>query len=257
MAWPFGIGPRPAGRSAVRLDWRAGLWASALFCCLAFFFLVLLTVSIPRPRNPPPLPATASTAMNWRRWAASRIGLVWAGYNATFAVAVGFAPAFLTARGMTRARPACSPPSSASPSCRCSRSAARLAERSGRPMLGPSCVSSVCPLPRWRIARGGPSWCFLPLFGVSPQHPRASSSSLQERSLSPETRAFGMGVLYSLFLPWPRRLAALGGACPRRDGLGGCASPGRVGRPRPHHDRALGLTQRSRKARSHELSRLR
>lgn len=92
MAWPFGIGLALLVAPLFGSDWRAGLWASALFCCLAFV-LVLLTVRT----SPSEAVTTARFGLHRSEWAPLLgIGLLWAGYNATFAVAVVFAAAGVT-----------------------------------------------------------------------------------------------------------------------------------------------------------------
>lgn len=178
MAWPFGIGLALMVAPLFGLDWRAGLWASALFCCLAFF-LVLLTVR-PSPRESA---AVARYGLHRHEWAPLLgIGLVWAGYNATFAVAVGFAPAFLTARGMTPGEAGLLASVIGFSILPLQPFGGALAERSGRPML----VTVLCVIGMVLclagVSLGGRPSCFCRCSACSPQHPQASSLSLQGRA---------------------------------------------------------------------------
>ncbi len=219
MAWPFGIGLALLVAPLFGLDWRAGLWASALFCCLAFF-LVLLTVH-PSPRESA---AVARYGLHRHEWAPLLgIGLVWAGYNATFAVAVGFAPAFLTARGMTPSEAGLLASVIGFSILPLQPFGGALAERSGRPML----VTVLCVIGMVLclagVSLGGPSWVLLPLFGVVAAAPSSLIIVFAGKVLSPETRAFGMGVLYSLFYLGLAALPPLAGLA--RDVTGSAAAP--------------------------------
>lgn len=219
MAWPFGIGLALLVAPMFGLDWRAGLWASALFCCFAFF-LVLLTVR-PSPRESA---AVARFGLYRHEWAPLLgIGLVWAGYNATFAVAVGFAPAFLTASGMTPGEAGLLASVIGFSILPLQPFGGALAERSGRPML----VTVLCVIGMVLclagVSLGGPPWLLLPLFGVLAAAPSSLIIVFAGKVLSPETRAFGMGVLYSLFYLGLAALPPLAGLA--RDVTGSAAAP--------------------------------
>jgi predicted MFS family arabinose efflux permease len=219
MAWPFGIGIALLVAPLFGLDWRAGLWASALFCCLAFL-LVLLTV---RP-SPQGSAAAARYGLHRHEWAPLLgIGLVWAGYNATFAVAVGFAPAFLTAQGMTPGEAGLLASVVGFSILPLQPFGGALAERSGRPMLVTVlCVTGMV-LCLAGVSLGGPAWLLLPLFGVLAAAPSSLIIVFAGKVLSPETRAFGMGVLYSLFYLGLAALPPVAGLA--RDVTGSAAAP--------------------------------
>lgn len=219
MAWPFGIGLALLVAPLFGLDWRAGLWASALFCCLAFV-LVLLTIRT----SPSETVTTARFGLNRHEWLPLLgIGLLWAGYNATFAVAVGFAPAFLAAQGMTPGEAGLLASAIGFSILPLQPFGGALAERSGRPMLVTVlCVAGMvtCLV---GTSLGGPAWLLLPLFGVFAAAPSSLIIVFAGKVLSPETRAFGMGVLYSLFYLGLAALPPVAGLA--RDLTGSAAAP--------------------------------
>ncbi|PTM49888.1 MFS transporter [Phreatobacter oligotrophus] len=192
MAWPFGIGLALLVAPLFGLDWRAGLWASALFCCLAFLLVLLTVGSSPREAT-----AAARYGLYPRQWGPLLgIGLVWASYNATFAVAVGFAPAFLTARGMTPGEAGLLASVIGFSILPLQPFGGALAERSSRPMLVTVlCVSGMA-LCLGGVSIGGPDWLFLPLFRILAAAPSSLIIVFAGKVLSPATRAFRMGVLY-------------------------------------------------------------
>ncbi|MBW6400626.1 MFS transporter [Roseomonas sp. HJA6] len=195
MAWPFGIGLALLVLPLLGTAWRTGLWLSAGFCGLAFL-LVSLTVRGAGPQ------AASHRRMwllrqEWRPLIA--LGVVWAGYNAAFAVAVGFAPAFLVAQGMTRAEAGALASLIGFSILPLQPWGGAIAERLGRPML--VCVLCLLGMVGALVltAAGAPAWLTLPAFGLLAAAPSSLIMAFAGRALSAESRAFGMGVHYTLF----------------------------------------------------------
>ena len=195
MAWPFGIGLALLVLPMLGQDWRTGLWLSAGFCSLAFL-LVMLTVQGGGPQ------AAAQRRMwllreEWRPLIA--LGVVWAGYNASFAVAVGFTPAFLVAQGLSRAEAGALASLIGFSILPLQPMGGAIAERLGRPML----VCVLCLLGMVgalaATAAGAPAWLTLPAFGLLAAPPSSLIMAFAGRALSAGSRAFGMGVHYTLF----------------------------------------------------------
>ncbi|NMJ43301.1 MFS transporter [Roseomonas sp. JC162] len=195
MAWPFGIGLALLVLPMLGQDWRTGLWLSAGFCSLAFV-LVMLTVQGGGPQ------AATQRRMwllreEWRPLLA--LGVVWAGYNASFAVAVGFTPAFLVAQGLSRAEAGALASLIGFSILPLQPMGGAIAERLGRPML----VCVLCLLGMVgalaATAAGAPAWLTLPAFGLLAAPPSSLIMAFAGRALSAGSRAFGMGVHYTLF----------------------------------------------------------
>jgi predicted MFS family arabinose efflux permease len=195
MAWPFGIGLALLVLPLLGENWRSALWLSAGFCAVAF---LLLTVSV-RGAGP-------SAASHRRMWLLRHewrpliaLGIVWAGYNASFAVAVGFTPAFLVANGMNRAEAGALASLIGFSILPLQPLGGAIAERLGRPLL----VTVLCVLGMVAAlvatSAGAPPWLTLPAFGLLAAPPSSLIMAFAGRALSAESRAFGMGVHYTLF----------------------------------------------------------
>ena len=195
MAWPFGIGLALLVLPLLGENWRSALWLSAGFCAVAF---LLLTISV---RG-----AAPSAASHRRMWLLRHewrpliaLGIVWAGYNASFAVAVGFTPAFLVANGMNRAEAGALASLIGFSILPLQPLGGAIAERLGRPLL----VTVLCVLGMVAAlvatSAGAPPWLTLPAFGLLAAPPSSLIMAFAGRALSAESRAFGMGVHYTLF----------------------------------------------------------
>ena len=219
MAWPFGIGLALLVLPLLGQEWRMGLWLSAGFCGLAF---LLLTVTV-RGAGP-------GTAAHRRMWLLRQewrpllaLGVVWAGYNASFAVAVGFTPAFLVAQGLSHAEAGALASLIGFSILPLQPMGGAIAERLGRPML----VTVLCILGMVAAlvatAAGAPAWLTLPAFGLLAAPPSSLIMAFAGRALSAESRAFGMGVHYTLFYLGLALLPPLAGLV--RDATGAPAAP--------------------------------
>ena len=219
MAWPFGIGLALLVLPLLGDNWRAGLWLSAGFCTLAF---VLLWVAV-RGARPGAAPALRVGLLRheWRPLIA--IGVVWAGYNAAFAVAVGFTPSFLVARGASHAEAGALASLIGFSILPLQPLGGAIAERLGRPVL----VTVACVLGMVTAlvaaAGGAPAWLTLPAFGALAAPPSSLIMAFAGRALSAESRAFGMGVHYMLFYLGLALLPPLAGLM--RDITGDPAAP--------------------------------
>lgn len=219
MAWPFGIGLALLVLPMLGADWRSGLWLSAGFCSLAFLLIALAV------RGAGPAAATHRRMWllrhEWRPLLA--LGVVWAGYNASFAVAVGFTPAFLVAQGLTHAEAGALASLIGFSILPLQPMGGAIAERLGRPML----VTVLCILGMVgalvATAAGAPAWLTLPAFGLLAAPPSSLIMAFAGRALSAESRAFGMGVHYTLFYLGLALLPPLAGFV--RDTTGAPAAP--------------------------------
>ncbi|MBR0680183.1 MFS transporter [Roseomonas eburnea] len=195
MAWPFGIGLALLVLPMLGEDWKSGLWLSAAFCTVAF----LLIAATVRGGGP-------SAASHRRMWLLRHewrpllaLGVVWAGYNASFAVAVGFTPAFLVANGISHAEAGALASLIGFSILPLQPMGGAIAERLGRPLL----VTVMCILGMvaalLATAAGAPPWLTLPAFGMLAAPPSSLIMAFAGRALSAESRAFGMGVHYTVF----------------------------------------------------------
>lgn len=195
MAWPFGIGLALAILPLFGDAWRAALWVSAAFCAIAF----LLVVATARGAAPEAaaLRRASLHRHEWRPLLA--LGIVWAGYNASFAIAVGFTPAFLVAQGMSTTEAGVLASLIGFSILPLQPVGGAIAERLGRPMLSTvGCILGMVAMLAL-TALGAPPWLTLPAFGLLAAPPSSLIMVFAGRVLSPESRAFGMGVHYTLF----------------------------------------------------------
>ena len=223
MAWPFGIGLALLVLPMLGEDWRGGLWLSAAFCALA---LGLVWVAVGKAgAGAAQVPRIGLQRHEWRPLVA--IGLVWAAYNAAFAVAVGFAPSFLVARGASHVEAGAVASLIGFAILPLQPMGGALAERAGRPLL----VMAGCILGMvaalLALAAGAPAWIALAAFGVLASPPSSLIMAAAGRALSPESRAFGMGVHYTLFYLGVALLPPLAGLV--RDMTGNPAAPSLTG----------------------------
>lgn len=195
MAWPFGIGVALLVIPLFGEEWRFGLWWSAAFCSIAFILLVVSVRSSGTAGGP-----ARRLSLHRHEWLPLlALGVVWAGYNAAFAVAVGFTPAFLVAEGASRAEAGMLASLIGFSILPLQPFGGALAEKLGRPMLATvACIAGMVGA-LTATAMGAPAWLTLPLFGLLAAPPSSLIMVFAGKVLSAETRAFGMGVLYSLF----------------------------------------------------------
>lgn len=195
MAWPFGIGLALLVLPLFGQAWRGGLWWSAGFCTVAFLLLLISIRSTGSAAG-----ADRRLSLHRREWLPLlALGIVWAGYNASFAVAVGFTPAFLVATGASQAEAGALASLIGFSILPLQPFGGALAERLGRPMLATVVCIAGMVAALAATALGAPAWLTLPLFGLLAAPPSSLIMVFAGKVLSAETRAFGMGVLYTLF----------------------------------------------------------
>ena len=223
-AWPFGIGLALLVLPWFGDAWRAGLLVSALLCAAA---LPPLMGALPTGGGSA---AAAQRARlrpgEWRPLLL--VGLLWASYNAAFAVALGFAPAFLTASGASLEEAGALASLIGWAILPLLPLGGAIAERFGRPGL----VSGLCILGMGvavlALAAGwGPAWLSLIAFGLLSAPPASLIMAMLGRVLSPESRAFGLGVHYTMFYAAVAVVPPLAGWA--RDATGAPAAPLLVG----------------------------
>ena len=199
MSWPFGIAAGQVGHAwlAVTFGWRA-TFVLASVCCAAAAVAVALTY-----RSPPVeagAPGAAAIGLPWDELLLTLLAaVVWGLFNAGYVVYLSFAPQVLVASGYG-ATQAASVTSIASWVMIFSVSVAgRIADRTGRHAT----VLSVC------LAVGIVSLLLLQkaewaialslAFGLIGAAPAGIIMSLTAQSMTPERRAFGMGVFLSFY----------------------------------------------------------
>jgi predicted MFS family arabinose efflux permease len=196
MAWPCGIGLALAVLPLLGDDWRAGLWLSAAICAASFLPLAL---ALPRADGAGAAAARRGGLLR-AEWAPLvTAGAVWGFYNAAYVVALGFAPAFLVAGGWAPEAAGFAASLIGFAILPLLPMGGALAERAGRPVaVIVACMLGMagCLL---ALVAGGSPWVLLALFGVLTAPPASLVMAMVGRALSPASRAFGMGVHYTLF----------------------------------------------------------
>ncbi|BDG70332.1 hypothetical protein Rmf_02610 [Roseomonas fluvialis] len=196
MAWPCGIGIALVVLPLLGTDWRAGLWLSAAICAASF---LPLWFALPRGQGAGAAPARAGGLLRGEWAPLLSAASIWAFYNAAFVVALGFAPAFLVARGWGADQAGAATSLVGFAILPLLPMGGAVAERLGRPvatvvacMLGmAACLAAV--------VAGLNAWLFLGLFGLLAGPPASLVMAMVGRALSPPSRAFGMGVHYTIF----------------------------------------------------------
>ena len=220
MAWPAGIGIALAVLPLLGADWRAGLWLSAAVCAVSF---LPLWFALPRGAGPGAAPARAGGMLRGEWAPLLSAAAVWAFYNAAFVVALGFAPAFLVARGWGAEQAGAATSLIGFAILPLLPLGGAMAERMGRPQAAVvGCVAGMagCLL---AVVAGLNPWLFLLLFGLLAGPPASLLMAMVGRSLSPASRAFGMGVHYTVFYGALALLPPLAGFA--RDASGMPAAP--------------------------------
>lgn len=220
VAWPCGIGIALVTLPLLGADWRAGLWLSAAVCAASF---IPLWFALPRGDGAGAAPARRGGLLRSEWGPLLSAGTIWGFYNAAFVVALGFTPTLLVTRGWS---------AEAAGSVTALISVGilpllpiggALAERMGRPIL----VTVACMLGMAgclvAVVAGLSPWPWLLGFGVLTAPPASLVMAMVGRALSAPSRAFGMGVHYTLFYGSLAALPPLAGLA--RDVTGAPAAP--------------------------------
>ncbi len=220
MAWPCGIGIALAVLPLLGADWRAGLWLSAGVCAASF---LPLWFALPRGAGAGAAPARRGGLLR-SEWAPLlSAGTVWGFYNAAFVVALGFGPAFLVARGWGAEEAGLAASLVGFGILPLLPVGGALAERAGKPVATTVlCMAGMagCLL---AVVAGLSPWVWLLAFGLLAGPPASLVMAMVGRALSAPSRAFGMGVHYTLFYGSLAALPPLAGLA--RDVTGAPAAP--------------------------------
>ena len=220
MAWPSGIGAALLVLPLLGGDWRLGLWLSAAACAASF---LPLWWALPRTDGAGAAPARRGGLLAGEWAPLLSAGAVWGFYNAAYVVALGFSPAFLVARGWAPEQAGAVTSLLGFAILPLLPMGGALAERAGRPVA----VTVVCMLGMagclLAVVAGLSPWVFLALFGVLTAPPASLVMAMVGRALSPGSRAFGMGVHYTLFYGALALLPPLAGLA--RDVTGAPSAP--------------------------------
>jgi predicted MFS family arabinose efflux permease len=199
MSWPFGIAMGQVGHSwlATTLGWPWAFAAAALYC----FVGAALVLAVYRP--PPPAGATAPTVsagLTRREWIlVVAAALVWGCFNAAFIVYLSFASRVLVSGGYGPVEAAATISLASWVMIVSGTICGQIADRTGRSdaILNTCLVVamlSLALLPQTRFA--------IPLalaFGLIGMAPAGLIMALTGQAVTPEHRAFGMGVFFSIF----------------------------------------------------------
>jgi predicted MFS family arabinose efflux permease len=229
-AYPFGIGltliALPA-LAAAALSWRIAMLAVAAGCALAAVPF-LLTAGAPRatPGTEPRLAVEErrGSLLHPGEWAPLlAASAAWTSLNVGYAVLLGFAPALLAERG-TSPEMAGALASLAGWACvPLAPIGGALAQRTGRPLLATTACLGVIAAAALALAAGvGPqSWALLAA-GLLTSIPATVIMTLPARALAPESRAFGMGIYWTVYYAGMAVLPPLAGWA--ADGTGSAAA---------------------------------
>ncbi|MEO3475055.1 MFS transporter [Roseomonas sp. CAU 1739] len=196
VAWPCGIGISLVVLPLLGADWRAGLWLSAAVCAASF---VPLWFALPKGDGAGAATARRGGLLRSEWGPLLSAGAIWGFYNAAFVVALGFTPALLVSRGWTTEAAGGVTALVSFGILPLLPLGGALAERMGRPILiTVACMVGMagCLL---AVVAGLAPWPWLLAFGMLAAPPASLVMAMVGRALSAPSRAFGMGVHYTLF----------------------------------------------------------
>ncbi|GGJ19633.1 MFS transporter [Neoroseomonas lacus] len=220
VAWPSGIGLSLIILPLLGADWRGGLWLSAAVCAGSF---VPLWFALPKGAGAGAAPARRGGLLRSEWGPLLSAGAIWGFYNAAFVVALGFTPAVLVSRGWTSEAAGGVTSLISFGILPLLPMGGALAERMGRPILvtvGCMLAMAGCLV---AVVAGLAPWPWLLAFGVLAAPPASLVMAMVGRALSAPSRAFGMGVHYTLFYGALAALPPLAGLA--RDVTGAPAAP--------------------------------
>lgn len=220
VAWPCGIGIALVTLPLLGADWRTGLWLSAAVCAASF---IPLWFALPRGDGAGAAPARRGGLLRSEWGPLLSAGTIWGFYNAAFVVALGFTPALLVTRGWSAEAAGSVTSLIGFGILPLLPMGGALAERMGRPIL----VTVACMLGMagclLAVVAGLSPWPWLLGFGVLAAPPASLVMAMVGRALSAPSRAFGMGMHYTLFYGSLAALPPLAGLA--RDVTGAPAAP--------------------------------
>jgi len=151
------------------------------------------------------------------------VGALWSSYNAAYAVLLGFAPAFLVARGASAAEAGAVASLVGWAILPLLPLGGALAERLGRPLLVCALCIAGMALALLALVAGAAAAPLLILVGLLAGPPASLIMAFLGRVLSPASRPFGVGIHYMMFYGGLAVLPPLAGLL--RDLTGAPAAP--------------------------------
>ena len=206
-AYPFGLGTAlvalPAF-AAVTGSWRGAMLVAAAACAAVLLAVPLVTKAAPSAAAPEPNSAGVRNRRGFPRtaelWPLLAVATAWVAVNAGFAVLLGFTPALLTERGMSAETAGAMASLVGWMSIPLAPLGGAIAERTGWPLLATTACLTATAAAVFGLAAGvGPQAAALLAVGLFVSIAATVIMTLPARALTPENRAIGMGVFYTLF----------------------------------------------------------
>jgi predicted MFS family arabinose efflux permease len=229
-AYPFGIGfsmvALPA-LAAAALSWRTAMLAVAALGALVLAAVPFVLRAPPPPAGPAPAGTERRKGLLRRgEWGpVLAAGAAWAFLNVSFAVVFGFAPALLTERGASPAAAGALASLIGWASIPLAPLGGAIAERTGRPLLATAaCLAGMAVAAAVLALANGivPQSAALLVAGLVGSIAATVIMTLPARALAPESRAFGMGVYWTVFYAGMAALPPIAGWA--ADAAGGAAA---------------------------------
>jgi MFS family permease len=198
-AYPFGIALALLILPAFGDAWREALFLSAFLCLLAVpaLWRAVAPAAPAADGSPPPRQAMRLRPGEWPPLL--MVGLIWAAFNACYATVLGFTPAFLVAGGAGVEEAGAIVSVVGLAILPLLPFGGTIAERWGRPALACAiCIAGMAGA-LLALAAGFPALPSLILFGLLAGPPASLVMALLGRVIAPESRAFGVGVHYTMF----------------------------------------------------------
>jgi predicted MFS family arabinose efflux permease len=220
-AWPLGLGIGLAVLPALAevTDWRDALLTAAGLCALALPVSAVATSTTGGPAR-----QTRGVWLYRHEWLPVMLaGAVWGLVNAGLNVLLGFATAWLVARGESPTAAGAALSLLGFASMVTLPCGGWLGERSGRPMLTVAAGLAVISVLLMALPQAHHSMLLLGLLGLAFGAPCALIVGMPARVLVPQSRALGMGVFYTVFYVVVSLSQPLAGWA--RDATGDAAAP--------------------------------
>lgn len=199
MSWPFGIAMGQIGHEwiAATLGWRAAFVVSATYCLVGAALVLLIYRPPGRDAHSP---RRAVIRLSRPELVLTLIAsLVWALFNAGYIVYLSFAPRVLIADGYEPVQAAAVTSLASWVMIFSGAVCGRIADRSGKPDLVLYLCMVVAMGSLLLLPHGSLAIVLSLAFGLLGMAPAGVIMALTGQAMSPDHRAFGMGVFFSSY----------------------------------------------------------
>jgi MFS family permease len=203
-SWPFGIAIALVAQTPLVIDfgWPAAIWSTVVLCAVAMALVLVLYRPPPTTKTLSPLSVRIkeSKALPLREvLAIAAAGGIWGVFNVGLVVFFSFTPALLAERGLSLVSAGALVSLGLWASMPSLPLGGWLAERSGHPRAAIILFSVASGIVLLLLTYGPFPALLCALLGICIGPPAAAIMALPAQVLSPQQRALGLGVFYTVY----------------------------------------------------------